>query len=352
MTDILRGAGFTVEAPFCKMPTAFNATLSTGGKPRAALLAEYDALPGIGHACGHNLHGSLTILAALALAEVRDAFSGTLSVIGTPDEEVGGGKVDMADAGVFDGLDIAAMMHSTGGGFSTADMDVLSLRCCLVTFTGKSAHAAAAPWEAHSALAAARMFLSLIDARRECFTPDIRANAIFVEGGKACNIIPDRAVVRIEFRTDAMGKMAKLDDTIKKCAKGAALALDCKTSFKQVIGDFADMVRVPLLEGETEKILASLGAKVAPVAAPCGSSDVGNTSYRCPTIQPLIAITDEPYALHTTELADATLAPAAKKALAVGAETLARLLYRVLADEKFRKAVHDDWDKQRTEKLI
>ena len=351
MVELLEQAGFQVEYPYLGYPTGFRAVLDNGEGPSAAILVEYDALPGLGHACGHNVHGSMAILAALALMDLRDQFRGRLCVVGTPAEEEAGAKVGMADQGTFDGMSLAAMVHSWSGGAGAADMDVLSLTCYLVEFRGQSAHAAGAPWEGHSALAAARKFLDLVDARRECFTPDIRFSGIFTDGGKAPNIIPDRAEVRLEFRTDSARKLKAMDEAVRKCAQGAALALDCQVSFTLGFDSFADMVRVPALEAEALAVMDELGITHRPVAPPSGSSDVGNVSYRCPTIQPLVPICQDFYPLHTPEFQKVITLPAAHRAIGQGAQLIASLVLRALTDEAFRQEVHASWQQARARKL-
>jgi amidohydrolase len=347
---LLKEACFKVEYPFHGYETAFRAVLDNGEGPDAAILVEYDALPDIGHGCGHNLHGSLSVLAGLALLELKDLFVGRIHVIGTPAEEADGAKTGMAEDGVFDGMAVAMMMHSVGGGACQPDMDALSLRCCDVTFIGRSAHAVAAPWEGRSALAAARKFLDLIDARRECFTPDIHVNGVILDGGRTPNVIPERAELRVEFRTDSAAKLKSVDDMIVKCADAAAMALDCEVTKKQTFPDFADMVRVSALEDEVAKILTGMGKKVIPVSPPVGSTDVGNVSYRCPSIQPLVSITDEPFALHTAEFAGATLKPTGHDAIAYGAQTLVLLTLKVLRDEAFRREAYDEFVRRRDAK--
>lgn len=351
MVELLEQAGFQVEYPYLGYPTGFRAVLDNGEGPSAAILVEYDALPGLGHACGHNVHGSMAILAALALMDLRDQFRGRLCVVGTPAEEEAGAKVGMADQGTFDGMSLAAMVHSWSGGAGAADMDVLSLTCYLVEFRGQSAHAAGAPWEGHSALAAARKFLDLVDARRECFTPDIRFSGIFTDGGKAPNIIPDRAEVRLEFRTDSARKLKAMDEAVRKCAQGAALALDCQVSFTLGFDSFADMVRVPALEAEALAVMDELGIAHRPVAPPSGSSDVGNVSYRCPTIQPLVPICQDFYPLHTPEFQKVITLPAAHRAIGQGAQLIASLVLRALTDEAFRQEVRASWQQARARKL-
>ena len=351
VVELLRNAGYEVEYPFAGRETAFRGVIDNGDGPSAAIMVEYDALPGLGHACGHNAHCAMAVLAALALADQRDRFPGKLYVIGTPAEEEDGAKVAMARQGVFDGMSLAMMVHSWRGGTHVTDMDVLSLQCYLVEFKGLSAHAAAAPWKGHNALTAARKFLDLIDARRECFTPDIRVNGVITDGGKSPNILPDRAEVRLEFRTDSQGKLRLMDDIIQKCARGAAIALDCEVSFTEGFEGFADMVCVPALEQEVKGVLERMGEPCMEKMLPSGSSDVGNVSYRCPTIQPLISLCEPFYALHTVEFRDETVKPPAHRAIATGGELIASLIWRTLTDEAFRRQVHDSFTESRAAKL-
>ena len=351
VVDMLKAAGYEVEYPYMGYPTGFRAVLKNGEGPSAALLIEYDALPELGHACGHNAHCAMAVLAALALAEAKDQFHGTVYAFGTPAEEENGAKIGMAAKGAFDGLSLATMIHSWSGPASISDMDVLSLRCYLVEFKGVSAHAVAGPWKGHSALAAARKFIDLIDARRECFTPDVHVNSVFKESGLQPSILPDRAVVRIEFRTDSMAKLEQVDEIIEKCAKGAAMALDCTVSFSKGTEDFADMVRVPVLEDAVEDLLHEMGRASEPVRIPNGSSDVGNVSYHCPAIQPLLTIGETFYALHTPEFREETIKEPAHQAIADGAKLLGSLVLRALTDEEFRDAAQKSYLAQKEKKL-
>lgn len=332
-------------------PTGFRAVLKNGEGPSAALLIEYDALPELGHACGHNAHCAMAVLAALAMADLKDRFQGTVYVFGTPAEEEAGAKIGMAANGAFDGMSLATMIHSWSGPASISDMDVLSLRCYLMEFKGTSAHAVAGPWEGHSALAAARGFLSLIDARRESFTRDVHVNTIITDGGLCPAILPDRAELRIEFRTDSLSKLEQMDDIVKKCAHGAASAMDCTVNFTKAFDDFADMVRVPVLEDTVEELLHEMGRASEPVRIPNGSSDVGNVSYHCPAIQPLLTIGDTFYALHTPEFREETLKEPAHQAIADGGKLIGSLILRTLTDEKFRDQVRQSYLAQREKKL-
>ena len=282
MAAILGHAGFHVTYPYAGYDTAFCAEFDNGDGPSVAFLAEYDALPEIGHGCGHNLHGSLSVLSGLAMHHLKDEFQGKIYVIGTPAEEENGAKIGMAEQGIFDQMDMAVMMHSNPGGFCVADMDVLSLRCYVVEFFGETAHAVMAPWDGKSALAAGRKFLDLIDARRECFTPDIHVNAVILDGGKAPNIIPDYCKIRMEFRTSSMARLLNADEMIKKCANAAAMALDCTVKLSFGLSDFADMVRNAPMEEEITTIMESYGLKVKDIPPASGSSDVGKCQLPLP----------------------------------------------------------------------
>lgn len=343
IAEILEKAGFQVTYPYAGYDTAFCGYLDNGEGPSAALLVEYDALPGIGHGCGHNLHGALSVLAGLGLMELKDSFKGKLYVIGTPAEEENGAKVGMAEQGIFDEMSLAAMMHSTAGGLCIPDMDVLSLRCYVVDFHGKSAHSVSAPWEGKSALAAGRKFLDLIDARRECFTPDIHVNSVILDGGHAPNIIPDFCRIRMEFRTDSMKKLEIMDEAIRKCADAAAMALDCTVTLTPGLSDFFDMVRTAPLENTVAGLFEKYGRKTGIVESPTGSSDVGNVSYRCPAIQPLIAVTEKTMALHTAEFRNACRTDDAHQAMLAGAAVLTDLFLKIYNDPEFCEKIQESW---------
>lgn len=351
IVKLLRESGYEVEYPFLEKElgygTAFRAVLKNGEGPSVAILTEYDALPGLGHACGHNLHGAMSTLTGTALAKLTDQFKGTIYVIGTPAEEENGAKVVMEQQGIFKDVALAEMIHSYSGGLSQTNMEVLSMRCYEIEFHGCTAHAVAGPWHGHSALAAARKFLDLVDARRECFTPDVFVNSIIQDGGRSPNIIPDVARIRMEFRTNSRGRLEQVDEIVHKCAQGAALALDCTVSFEPGLQDFWDMVRVPSLEQAAREIMEAKGEKVCEPAPACGSSDIGNVSYQCPSIQILLSIADEFFALHTDGMREATQQPKAFEQLEKGACILTELALRTLNDEAFRARIHTEFQKER-----
>lgn len=351
MVKILSEHGYKVEIPYCGYETSFCAVFKNGEGPVVDILAEYDALPEIGHACGHNVHGSMSILAGLALVNLKDSFKGTVRVVGTSAEEEDGAKIGMAEQGAFDSTDLALMFHSNPGGINQPNMDLLALNCYDFTFKGRTAHASASPWEGRNALGASRAFLNLIDHRRQGFMSDIRVNSIFTEGGKATNIIPDLAVVRTEMRANTQARLKSVKESVIRCAQGAALAMDCEVEWKPFLLDFADMVRVKPAEDAIWNIMESLGLTLIPANPPAGSSDMGNVSYRCPSIQPMLSITREKHGLHTIEFANATVLPEAHRALVLGAEALTLMTLKVMNEQPFRETLHEAFISAREKKL-
>jgi len=351
IVGILEKAGFAVEYPFDGLETAFKATLENGEGPSVALMVEYDALPGIGHGCGHNLHGAMSVLAGLALADLKELFAGKLYVIGTPAEEENGAKIKMASDGVFDGMDIAMMIHCSGG-ISVPAMRCLSLKGYNYTFTGQTAHAAASPWDGRNALTAVRKFLDLLDARRESYTPDMRVSSVIAEGGKAPNVIPDTAMVKVEFRAETAAKMKRIEDIVFKCAKGASIALECDMNWEYTFPvGFFDLMINDAIENAVCGIFDDLGISFKTGMPATGSSDAGNVSYRCPVSHPLLSIVDEPLSFHTVEFAAATQKPLAYERLAIGARALAHLTLRTWNDADFRNAMRSEFEKRKTDYL-
>ncbi|MDR2575624.1 MAG: amidohydrolase [Treponema sp.] len=351
IAGILKNAGFAVEYPFDGLETAFRAAIDNGDGPSVALMVEYDALPGIGHGCGHNLHGAMSVLAGLALTELKELFHGKLYLIGTPDEEKNGAKIKMASDGVFDNMDIAMMIHCSAG-ISTPAMRCFSLKGCNYTFTGQTAHAAVSPWSGRNALTAARKFLDLLDARRESYTPYMRVSSVIKEGGITPNVIPGTAVVKVEFRAETAARLKEVEDIVFKCAKGASIALDCDMSWEydSPVG-YLDIMQNDAIENAVSGIFDNLGVNFQPDLLPIASSDAGNVSYSCPVSHPLLAIADEPVNFHTVDFAAATQKPLAYDRLATGARALAHLALRTWNDAGFRNSVKSEFERRKADYL-
>lgn len=332
---ILRESGFSVDEKLLGLKTAFRARIGAG-EPRVALLVECDALPEIGHACGHCLSASMSILTALSLAPLLEKTEGTLEVIGTPAEETDGAKCLLAERGVFDGLALATMIHASGSG-NMAAFRSLALDGYHFTFNGKSAHAAAAPWEGRSALSALELFFHALALLRQEIRPDARIHGIIRDGGTATNVIPEKTSCLVEFRASTRQHLNEIVGRALKCARAASLVTETDVSWKTFMASFDDMNPNPAGERRIEEIFRELGIPFEASGQPSGSTDVGNVSHRCPALQPMLEVTSHGYALHTRDFADIVTEQEAHQALRTGGRILGRLLLQTLGDRDLRE---------------
>ncbi len=343
LTATLKQAGYIIEAPYGGLPTAFRATLSTGRPgPTVALLAEYDALPDIGHGCGHNVIGAASVGAALALASCRDKLAGTIVCVGTPAEETDGGKVTLTERGAFDTVDFALMVHPSDRhclGRTTLALDALEF-----VFSGRPAHAAGAPHEGINALDACIQTFNGISALRQHLTDDVRIHGIIVEGGVAPNIVPERAVARFYVRARQRGYLNTVVEKVKACARAGATAAGAKVEIRnfELSNDNIKLNhRFTKLYSEQ---LAYLGiTDVDPVDYGSGSSDLGNVSQRIPAIHPYVAICDHPIPGHTREFGEATTTPTGHVGLLAGAKALAMTAAELLTSPEVAQEVKNEF---------
>ncbi|WP_281887400.1 M20 family metallopeptidase [Paenibacillus sp. YYML68] len=332
LTSTLARHGFIVETPVLDLPTAFIATYKAAKPgPTIAFLCEYDALPDLGHACGHHLIATMGVAAAVGLLATIEETGGTIRVYGTPAEETKGAKVTMAEAGLFDDVDAALMAHPyyayEKSGSSLA-MDAIQFE-----FFGKAAHAAASPHDGINALDAVLLLFQSIALLRQQVRSDARLHGIITEGGKAPNIIPDYAAAQFYIRAADRPYTNELVQRVLRCAEGAALATGCTMKWSNYEYSYDELAtNEPLSEAFTQNLIA-LG--VAPSAIQCGndhgSLDLGNVSVHCPAIHPFIQVVDEPYMLHTTQFRDAAMLPRAFEGMLLGAQALAATAYDVVA---------------------
>lgn len=338
----LRSFGFDVEYPYMGLPTAFMAKKrslgSTSNVPKVALLAEYDALPDIGHACGHNLHGTMAVYAGITLAQILDKIDGEVWVVGTPAEETDGAKVLMSENGVFDKIDLAIMFHSYAGE-SYADYRSLALDGYEFVFEGLASHAAASPWLGRSAQSGMLLFMDAINMLRLHIMDMCRIHAIVRSVSGATNIIPDRAVCRVEVRADSRKILDEMMESVFCCANGAATATRTTVGWRKFMQSFSDMLPNTTAENLAEKILAGHSVICTRNHLPTGSTDVGNVSYRCPTIQPEFSITDKKIPLHTKEFAEATMSSEGHEALLISIMALSEICIMVLTDKELREKI-------------
>ncbi len=347
-SDFLRQRGFEVTSPAWTLETAYDAVAQGLPGPSVALMAEYDALPGVGHACGHNLHGAMCLLAAAALKPAMAQLKGTLRVVGCPAEEGFGGKAIEAREGAFDGLGLAIMIHCTAGA-SYVPNRALALEGFDFLFQGKTAHASGSPWEGLNALNGVQLLFHSLDMLRQHVKPSHRIHGVILEGGLAPNVVPERALARIEFRAPTSAEVEALREKIFNCARGAALATGTQVSWTPFEEHFDDMH--PSLEGERlmAQVFQEMGVELSegPTEAR-GSTDVGNVSYRCPAVHGQLDVAfGQTYAAHTREFAQACVGPQVKEPLALGAKILARTLYRYLTEPETQAAIGQEFQQFR-----
>jgi amidohydrolase len=328
----LGGRGFPVTAGVAGMDTAFLATRVFGEEgPTVGVFCEYDALPGIGHACGHNVIAAAGAGAAVSAAQVLEArgvTSGRIVVIGSPGEEGGGGKARMIDAGALAGLDAAVMIHPAG--FDIVERPLLGRVSLEVTFTGRAAHAAGSPDEGLNALDAATLMLVSIGLLRQQLRPSARVHAIVAEGGEAVNVIPERSRLKVFVRSpDTEYLRGRLQTAVENCARGAAMATGTTAEIAEVAPAYEPLNSNALLADLAREVFIAVGRESAAVPAPGGSSDMGNVSQVLPAIHPYICIRPG-LSMHTRDFAAAAESPDADRAVTDGATILGSVLAALL----------------------
>jgi amidohydrolase len=333
---MLMAHGFELEDSLGGLPTAFRACHGSRG-PQVALLAEYDALPGIGHGCGHNLIGPAAVGAALGVASVLDETGGRVCVIGTPAEEYLGqveGKVRLLEAGVFAGADVALMMHPQYE-FRLPGRD-LGFIACELRFAGRSAHAAADPWNGASALDGLLLTLNNINALRQHLGPRVRVHGIVTEGGCAPNLVPERASASLE----------RAYERVVDCARAGALASGTKVEVERITTVFDTRINKTLCELIASN-LAQLGQPVNPIPLDtCGSSDFGNVSHALPAVMFWAGTHPAGIPWHAAETATAAAEERALDAMVTSACAMAGAAIDLLADATYLIRARSEWEQE------
>jgi amidohydrolase len=334
LAEFLGQHGFKVEKGIGGVDTAFRATIETGAGPTIAILCEYDALPGIGHACGHNVIATSGAGAGAALAAVRDKLpAGRIQVIGTPAEEGGGGKVKLIKAGVFKDVDAAMMIH--GFDRTLLHQDLLGIVRVTFEYTGKASHASADPWEGVNALDACIQTFNAVSMLRQQMRPECRIHGIITNGGAAANIIPEHAAAMFYVRAPSIEAMWELHTRVVACAEGAAKAAGASLKVTQHDNVYEPMRSNRVLLDLFASNMKTVGlTEGEPIPDRKGSSDIGNVSQIIPAIQPMIAIAPTGMAIHTREFADAAVKPMARAGMVAAAKIMAMTTLDLLAEPK------------------
>ncbi len=345
----LERVGFEVERGVGGMETAFRARAGRPGGARAVVLAEYDALPEIGHACGHNLIAAAGVGAFVAASAAAERAGGEVVLLGTPAEEGGGGKIKLIEAGAFEGADAALMFHPF-------DRDILAhpflaLATYTFRFEGKASHAAAAPHDGRNALVACMDAFRLIDSQRPTFRDGVRVHGIVIDGGgEASNVIPERAGAEIVVRALDDVEHARVRAIVERCARAAAMASDVALAM-EVREGYRSMLCTLALARAFGAHLRTLGraAKETDPTAGTGSTDMGDVSHVVPSIHPMLGIVDEGVTtIHQRAVADAAAGDRAMKTALVAAKAMARTAIEILADGRLRERVRAEFESART----
>ncbi|GIW08684.1 MAG: amidohydrolase [Dehalococcoidia bacterium] len=345
LADLLAAAGFAVERGVGGLATAFRAEFGSSG-PAIGICAEYDALPELGHGCGHNIIAAAAAGAGLALAALGHRLPGRVVVIGTPAEEGGGGKVILLERGVFHGLDAAMMIHPATR--NLVDRGSLASLRVEVTFHGRAVHADAPPGSGISALDAMIQLFAGANALRATMLPTARLHGIIVEGGVTPTMVPGRAVARFSVRATERQYAEALRDRFRRIAEGAALATETELEFTVAPG-YENMVPNQAIARAFAANLNALGRTVTPTTGHerMGSTDMGNVSQAIPAIHAYLSIAREGISGHSVAFREAACSPEGDQAALDGAAALAMTTIDLLTNRELFRQMQDEFAAQR-----
>ncbi len=341
----LKNAGFEVEKAVAGHETSFYAVKDSGKPgPTVAFLAEYDALAGLGHACGHNIIGTTSAAAGIALAQVIEDTGGRVLVLGTPAEEGGpngSAKGSFAKHGLLEDVDAALMLHP--GGKTGLTPESLAVNPLDFKFYGKAAHASGSPHLGINALDAVIQLFNGINALRQQLPDDVRIHGIITHGGDAPNIIPEYASARFYIRAESWKKTEETSVKVRAIAEGAALATGASVKVERFQNEVKDFVLTPTFDEVLAEELAEVGENVVREKRKGkGSTDAGNVSYEVPTVHGHIKIGPDDLIGHTHEFREAAKSDLGDKALISGAKVLAATGYRILTNNVLLEKIKEE----------
>jgi len=341
LSEFLEREGFQVERGLAGLSTAFRARYPAAAPgARLAVLAEYDALPELGHACGHNLIAAGAVGAALGLAVVKDQLPGELFVIGSPAEEGGGGKIRLIEAGVFRGLDTAFMFHPASE--TVVDRGSLAITEVEIAFRGVAAHASSQPDRGVNALDGVIQTFVALNALRQHMRDGARVHGIITDGGQKPNIVPEHAAARFYVRAADNAYRDYLLGALERCAQGAALATGAELDFRAVGHAYKAMRSNAALAESMARHLEDLGEPPVTPTGGLGSTDMGDVSWEVPSLHPYVRITEEAVPGHSRAFAEASCGEGGRRGMLVAAKAMAALAVDLWTDpallERVRQA--------------
>lgn len=343
LVEFLKENHFTVEKGIVNRPTAFKAVYDSKKEgPTIAYLSEYDALPGVGHGCGHNLIGTMSAGAGVLLSKVVDEIGGRVVVLGTPAEETNGGKVPMAEQGIFDDIDAAMILHPADESYESGDS--LAMDAIQFDYRGRTSHAAASPEKGINALDAVLQLFNGINALRQHVTSDVRIHGIIKEGGVAANIVPDKAVAQFYVRAKDRSYLNQIVEKVKNISQGAALMTGAELHISNYELSYDNMItNQTLSQLFTDNLLASGVKEVKKAKQTYGSIDMGNVSQVVPAIHPYIGLDSPGLIAHTKEFADLTITENSHHILSKGALALAATGYDLITNKELLEKMKQEF---------
>jgi amidohydrolase len=343
LSDYLEAEGFAVERGICQIDTAFRASYGSG-RPRVAFLAEYDALAGIGHGCGHNIIAMASLGAAIGTKAIVSEAGGTALAIGTPAEEAAGGKVLMANRGAFDDLDVAMLVHP-----GNRDVAVTYALACLelnVEYFGRAAHAAARPEAGINALDALVIAYNSVSALRQHIRDSARIHGIITDGGQAVNVVPEHTAGVFLLRAEDDDYMEELKEKVLACFRAGAEATGARLEYRwSEEARYRAMRSNRTLAEAYRRNMEALGRQVQErdSGRSMGSTDMGNVSALVPAIHPTVAIAPPDVPIHTPEFCDVSASEAGHRGLLDGAKAMAMTAVDVLLDADLRRRIEEEF---------
>ena len=343
LTEYLAQNGFSIESGICGLATAFRGGYGGGG-PVVAILAEYDALPELGHACGHNLIAASAIGAAIACKPLISQLGGSVLVIGTPAEEIYGGKVIMAERGAFGGVDSAMMVHP--GTHDAATTQALACQTLDVEFWGRAAHAAAHPEVGINALEAMVQSFNALNSLRQHVRDRARIHGVITDGGEAANIVPAHSAGTFIVRAEDTDYLNELKERVLNCFRGAATATGARLGYR-----WSEVVYAPMRNNLTlarlfKQNMESLGRRIKLSDPDCafGSTDMGNVSQLVPSIHAEVAIAPVGASVHSPEFALAAASEAGSRGLLDAAKAMAMTVVDLVANPEVMAKVKEEFE--------
>jgi amidohydrolase len=343
LSDYLEAEGFAVERGICQIGTAFRASYGSG-RPRVAFLAEYDALAGIGHGCGHNIIATASLAAAIATKAIVPEVGGTTLLIGTPAEEAAGGKVFMANRGAFDDVDLAMLVHP-----GNRDVAVTYALACIelnVQYFGRAAHAAARPEWGINALDALVIAYNSVSSLRQHIRDSARIHGIITNGGQAVNVVPEHAAAAFLIRAEDDDYLEVLKEKVLACFRAGAEATGARLEYRWGEEARYRAMRSNLaLAKAYRRNMEALGRQVQEYDSgrSLGSTDMGNVSALVPAIHPTVAIAPPDVPIHTPEFRDVAASEAGHRGLLDSAKAMAMTAVDVLVDADLRRSIEEEF---------